>query len=381
MEMNKKRRIGFLFPLLKLGGAERLVQDMIRLAPELDLPYEFLVLTLSLKHDQMSALLSNMGCEVVSLNIDMRFDFRAIGRIRSTIRELGLHLLHSHLPRTGILARLALGSQPLVPHVYTEHSLQMTYHPLTRLLNAYTLHWNTVNVAVSEATLLSMQKSSSHLRWAKTRLKLIPNGVDIQRLRNLAVNMPDIREQLGLGNNIFLIGLIGHFRPEKGHVTLLRALRELNSSDLPQVLTIFVGRDDGTEAAVRHQVQQLGLEQVVSFLGYRDYIPAILNALDILVMPSTKEGLPVTLLEAMALGKAVIATPAGGIPEVVKHEINGLLVPIGNHEALASAIRNALSSVEIRNALGQAARRTIEECYDVRKMIRAYAEVYASLIG
>ncbi len=369
------RHIVFFIPLLRLGGAERLVLETVRVCRSRHTGLRFTVVTLDARGDQMAAPLAEYGCGVINLRA-RRLDPRAVFRLRATLRAVRPDVLHSHLPRAGVIARLAVGRRPAVPHIYTEHNLQGAYHVLTRRLNARTLHWNTVTVAVSDAVLDDLL-AAAPLLWQSTgRTRMVPNGVDTGALQCQAPTRKAARRALGLDDEAPVVAVVAHFRPDKGHLVLLEALRIM---DRPDLVVLFAGRDDGNERAVRRAVAQQGLQGQVRFLGFRDDVLAVLASLDALVFPSLREGLPVALLEAMALGIPVVATTAGGIPSVIRDAVSGLLCPTNDAAALANCVARALGDRALRTRIGAEGQRVVTSRFELNGMVDRYAELYYEL--
>jgi glycosyltransferase involved in cell wall biosynthesis len=139
---------------------------------------------------------------------------------------------------------------------------------------------------------------------------------------------------------------------------------------------LFAGRDDGLEAATSLHAARLGVSTQVRFLGFRRDVSTVVAAADVLVMPSLREGLPVALLEACAIGTPVVATPAGGIGDVIIDGETGRLVPIGNAAALAAAIGDALADPASARRMASAAAARVAAMFSLEAMVDAYAALY-----
>ena len=174
-----------------------------------------------------------------------------------------------------------------------------------------------------------------------------------------------------------LIGTVGRLAPEKDYATLLRAVAALRRTGLDAELAL-VG-DGAMRRDLEQLASELGIGGRVRFLGYRTNIRALLAAFDVFTLSSLTEGIALTLLEAMAAGKPVVATRAGGNPEVVVEGETGLLVEPGRPEALAEALGRVLSDPALARRLGEAGRRRVETCFAVDRMVQEYVELYATL--
>jgi glycosyltransferase involved in cell wall biosynthesis len=161
----------------------------------------------------------------------------------------------------------------------------------------------------------------------------------------------------------------------KGHSVLLDAI-----SGVPDVTLVLVG-DGPEDAALRRQAQRLDIVERVVFLGFRTDIPELLSSCDLFVLPSMLEGLPLSILEAMAAGRAVVATTVGGIPEAVENGITGVLVPPRDPSALAKAIRNLLADPLLASRMGAAGKARVNQHFSVTAMTQRVAQTYLEVLG
>lgn len=208
------------------------------------------------------------------------------------------------------------------------------------------------------------------LRAFGLRADVVYNGIDIQPFSN---SSSDLRRSMNWCSRA-VIGAIGRLAPQKGLQYLLRAAPEV-LREIPNALFVLAG--DGPERnALETTARQLGIRSSVCFLGVREDIPELLSSMDVVVIPSVFEGLPMTLLEAMAAGRAVVASSVGGIPNVIQERMNGLLLPPGDVNGLTAALCGLLKDRELRVALGQKARETIGARFSAASMAERYLKVY-----
>lgn len=172
-------------------------------------------------------------------------------------------------------------------------------------------------------------------------------------------------------------GTAGRLVPVKNHRALLDALQRLQQRGITPML--LVAGDGPLRDGIAQQAAALGLERQVRLLGHRPDIETVLAALDVFVLPSASEGLPNTVLEAMASGVPVVATHVGGVDELVEHGETGLLTPPGATGALARAIEDLLRDPARRAAMAAAARRRARAEFDLDAMIRTYEALYLDL--
>jgi glycosyltransferase involved in cell wall biosynthesis len=187
-----------------------------------------------------------------------------------------------------------------------------------------------------------------------------------------------IRRELGIGNNQRIIGTVARLDPIKNHACLIRAMKTL-ATQLPGVVLLIIG-DGPLKGDLERLVGDLGLQNRIMFLGERTDIAELLAALDVFVLPSFSEGLSLTLIEACAAGRPMVATDVGGNREIVEHGINGLLVPSDNSEVLATAIFALLTDEGQAKRMGEAGRRRFEENFTLEKMVSTYQHLYNSCL-
>jgi len=203
---------------------------------------------------------------------------------------------------------------------------------------------------------------------------VIYNGVDVDALRDAAAepapaSMPRERP---------LVGVVARLEPVKGVAQFVRAIAEL-AVDHPEARSVVVGSGP-QERTLRDLAAELRLEDRIAWLGTVSPAAPVLDALDVVVMPSLSEGLPLVPLEAMALARPVVATEVGGLPEVVVDGETGLLVAPRDHMALARAVGALLSDPARARALGEAGLRRVETEFTVERMVAGYLALYERLL-
>ena len=211
------------------------------------------------------------------------------------------------------------------------------------------------------------------------RVISIPTGVDLETFQ---VGKYDDRLKIHLSTNQddVLIGTIAFFRSYKGLTYLLDSVKMVVGR-LPHVKFVFVG--DGPDyALIVKRRDELGLRENVVLTGFREDVPNLLASMDIFVLASTSaEGVPQSMTQAMAMGKAVIATHVGSVSEIVKHEKTGLLVASKNAEALAQAMCRLATNRELRHQLGQSARAYVEQSYSFVRTLAQTEAVYEEFLN
>ncbi len=226
---------------------------------------------------------------------------------------------------------------------------------------------------------------------SQDKIRLIYNGVDINKFDSERFNCVVSKEKLGISENQKVITAIGQIYPRKGISFFIKALKipELNEGilqgKLSKVKFFIVGEDPTPNqhnlTLLKSLVSEMNLENVVDFLGYRIDIPEILAATDIFVLPSLEEPFGRVLIEAMAMKLPVIATNVGGIPEIIEEGKNGFLVPAQNPTALAEKLLILLKDDKMRQEFGLTGRRIVEEKFTLEKHVEQIENIYKSKVS
>ena len=299
----------------------------------------------------------------------------AIASVARALRVAAASIVHTHALPAGVLGRLAalVAGARRVHHWHTMRRLRGWTALKERLLNACT----DKIVCCADAVRRGLVDGG----WASAdRCSVVYNGVPAAEFDAPLQQRASVRERWGLTERGLAIGTIASLVPEKGHRVLL--------DGIPGVLArypsaVFVWAGEGRQAAeLRREVAARGLDGAVRFLGHVDDVPALLSALDLVVLPSTeREGFPLALTEAAMAGRPAIASRLGGIPEIIEDRRTGLLVPPRDAPALAGAIVELLSDAELRNRLGEAARMRARERFTSEAMVDQVLAIYRAVLG
>lgn len=361
-----------LIKSLGLGGAENLLLEAAR-HPSPQVRYSFGYF-LPWK-DALVAPLRETGAEVTC------FPARTAAGILARAPALARHLrarrvdlLHCHLPLSGVAGRLA-GRLAGVPVVYTEHNLLERYHPLTRAANLATWRLQRRVVAVSAEVAASIAGRAG----GAVPVQVVTNGVPVDRLRHDQAAAAALRRELGIPAEAPVVGQVAVFRRQKRLDLWLEAAREIHRQ-VPESRFLLVG-DGPLRAEVESWVAASGLGGAVHRVGLQPDVVPYLSAIDLLMISSDFEGLPLVLLEAMALERPVVSTAVGGIAEVVVDGETGVLVPPGDAAGLARAATDLLRQPLRRRAMGEAARQRVERAFGTRRMLAELERLYGRVVG
>ena len=370
----RRGSVGVMQVVLSLspGGTERLVIDICRrLGPE------FVVSVCCLDGEgAWAGELRDRGIEVVALN--RRAGFRPeIGRqIARLAAQRRVSLLHCHQYSPFVYGRLAKYWQPQLKLVYTEHGRLSDAPPSWKrqLVNPLLSRFDGPIVAVSG----ELRQYLIDSRFPRKRVAVIHNGIDAAELPAPG-DRRRARAKLDLDDDALVVATVARLDPVKDFQSLLEAFA-LVRQVVPRARLLVVG--DGSERAeLETRAARPDLAGAVNFLGLRSDVRAILPAADLYVNSSISEGVSITILEAMAAGVPVVATSAGGTPEVLAEGGAGVLVPVRNPFRLAQAIIALAADPAARARLATLGRRRVESSFTIQRMVAEYAQLYHRLFG
>ena len=223
---------------------------------------------------------------------------------------------------------------------------------------------------------VSLEIQQSLHQWCRSTrfpVSVIPNGITAEAFRGRSHREP-VRRMLGCKPHNFVIGIVARLAEEKDHQTLLKAFQQLNQ-ERPETRLVIIG-----DGPLREPLEQLaangGTAPSIRFLGERHDIPHLLSGLDVFALSSRTEGLPMTVLEAMAAGLPIVASQVGGVPAAVENGVTGWLVPAGAPLALAQALKFVAQDKHAAHEMGQAGRKKLEREFSVSHTAARYEEVY-----
>jgi glycosyltransferase involved in cell wall biosynthesis len=296
------------------------------------------------------------------------------GRLRALVRREGIGLVHVHSPVAAAGVRAVAGRRTRV--VYTEHNLWDRYHPATWAANLATFPRNDHVFAVSETVRQSIRYPGPLRLLPMPPLETLHHGLDPAALP--IPGRDGVRAELGIPEDAPVVGSVANFKAAKDHATLLRAAAQVRQA-IPSVRFVLVGQGP-LEAETRRLAGQLGLDQTVLFAGFRTDATRLMAGFDAFALSSTYEGLPIALIEAMAVGCPAVVTRVGGTPEVVTDGVHGFLVPPRDPAALAAGLTRLLGDRALRDGLGEAAAARAQD-FDIRTAVRRMEQVYARLLA
>ncbi|MBI3087370.1 MAG: glycosyltransferase family 4 protein [Candidatus Omnitrophica bacterium] len=370
----RRLRLMLVISSSELGGAERVVQllcrslDVERFAPAVVCP----------PSAAMERIAGERGMAYWPLAFPVPVRWRAVRQLARLIREHRPDIIHTHLILADLYGMLAcrIARGPVwVSTIHGPNYLLPWGSPLERA-QRWCLGWfyralyqACDGVATCSEAVKQAVSSGLGIRVAPSKTTVIHNGIALQPF-SAALNGASRRAARPT------VVCVSNFAPFKGHEVLVEALRRLTSPN--PVRCLMVG-DGPTRGRIERAVQAAGLSQAVEFLGFRDDVPAILREADAVVLPSHWEPFGLVILEAMAAGVPVVATAAGGVPEIVTDGETGLLVPPGDARAMAQAVARVLSEEPLRQRLVAQAAELVRTRFTAEAMARAYERWYEHL--
>lgn len=309
-------------------------------------------------------------------------DLRSLIFLVRFFRRFRPHIVHTHTAKAGAIGRLAarLTRVPLVVHTYHGHVFHGYFsRPMTAgfLAIERTLARSTSRLlTVSDSVKRELER---YRIGAPGQVAVLPLGLDLGRFLDAESHAGALRRELGVDDRRPLIGIVARLVPIKRHEDFIAAAARV-AARIPEALCLVVG-DGERRAELEALVRRHGLEERVRFLGWRRDLDRLYADLDVVVLTSANEGSPVSLIEAMAAGRAVVATAVGGVPDLVEHGVSGLLGPPGDPASTAEAIVTLLGDPERRRAMGEAGRKRVRDAYGVDRLLSDMERLYAELLS
>ena len=361
---------------LEIGGAERLAFSLVRRLSE---EFRFCFFCL----DRGGAMLQQVrdaGYEATVAERSGSFDLSLARQLRSFSKQQSADLLHAHQYTPFFYSMLSRLGGRTPPILFTEHG---RFHPDSRdgrrvALNRLLLRRDDRLVAVGESVRQALVDFEGMTR---DRIEVLYNGVGLEPFlerspERRAAARQELREELSIDQQTKIAIVVARLDPIKDHATAIAAITRARNAR-PDLHLVLVG--DGPS---RGALEQLSEDKpFVHLLGEREDIANLLHASDLQLLTSVSEGIPLCLIEGMAAGLPVAATSVGGIPEVIAHERQGILVGVSDVEALARAIERMTDDSALAEQLGTAGRERSMQEFSLETMAERYAETYRQMLA
>ena len=352
------------------GGAEKILVQVAH-----GLRDEFEPTGVVLQQGWTSGELEKLDIPVVHFPLVRSFDISWVRRMVRYIREHDISLIHAH--------EFTSNSYSVIAARITNTPIICTVHGKNYYPDRYYRRFAYRRVAGLADEFIAVSNDlkefvCGHINIPPARISVVHNGIDTRVFDNRLHDHKAARGKLDIPSSAYVIIVVAALFEMKGHKDLITALAGM-AREKPDLFVLFVGDGD-----YRQELQKLaaesGLREVIRFLGFRSDIPEMLSVSDLFVLPSYSEGLPVSVLEAMAAGVPVIATDVGGLREVVRDGENAYLVPPAVPSVLAGKITFCMSNRTVTKCIADQARKDVVESFDIKTMLSSYRNLYWRLL-
>ena len=340
--------------MLAIGATDRDVFDMAVVCPA-DGALMPTVRELGLEWLPIDSLESRFTWNPLSLGRYCLSVAKVKNRFGEIVRRVQPDLIHANSVRAGIVASLATSGMN-IPVVWHIRDL-LRRHPISSLIRRYAYgSKHTHLLAITQATADAFKGGSK----SEKSIEVLLNAIDVQRFKFDQNVRSEMRRKFEIGKDQLVVGIVGQVTPWKGQLGLIRAFRQVAVA-APDALLLIVGsplfnKDKLYQEKLVSETTRLGLDERVRFLGQQENVQHVMQAFDLLVLNSWAEPFGLVIVEGMALGLPVLATNAGGVPEILKHGESGWLTPPKDDGALAGSIGTLLRNGGVRSRIGQRAK-------------------------
>lgn len=359
----------------EIGGGE---SHMLTLLSKLD-RNRFEPIVIALSDGEMINRLNVMGIKNYVVNSRLPFNFLVWKKMRKILEENSIDVIHTHGARA--LSNIIYPASALkIPVVHTVHGWSFhDYLPAwkrkLRIKGEKFLTGKTkMNIVVSESN-----KKIGIKEFGEFSCRVVNNGVDLE-IYNRQGKGGSIRKEFNIPERALLVSFVARFIHDKNPLPLIRAFKRAQQNH-PDMYMLMVG-DGPARAEAMKFAEELAISSHVLFPGFRSDVPPILAASDIFCLPSIKEGLPVSLIEAMAMGNAAVATAVQGCTDVVTDGVDGLLVKMEELESgLSNALQRLADDPELLQHLATEGRKIVEKRFDAITMTHHIENIYLELLS
>jgi glycosyltransferase involved in cell wall biosynthesis len=318
------------------------------------------------------------GFTVAELGRRPGFDLRCVWRLARFCRQQGVGLIHAHQYGPFFYASLASRLAGRIPVLFTEHGRDVPDYrrPKRVFANRLLLRRRDRVVAVGHCVRDALVHNEG---IAPDRIEVVYNGIELEQFAAVKSDSAPLRAELEMTSRHLMIVQVARLNRLKDHATGIRAMAEL-ARDFPDARLVLVG--DGEERPkLEALVAALGLKNIVLFAGLQRDVAGWLAAADVFLLTSISEGIPLTLLEAMAASLPCVSTRVGGVPEVIVDGETGFLAEASNPASVAACLRALLTDAELRRRMGVAGKERAWAEFDARAMHRDYNRIFSEMLG
>jgi L-malate glycosyltransferase len=365
----QKIKVLHIIKSLGRGGAEMLLPETLNIHDKEK--FEFHYIYFLPWKDQMVRDIEKNGGKVTCLSSKNNFELLGkAGQILKYCKAHKIDLIHCHLPWAGFVGRIVFFKSK-IPVVYTEHNMQERYHKITKVINNYSFNYQTLAIGVSNDVSNSIKSNIN----PKIPVKTLLNGVNTKKF--IRRGESDVRRELNIPEDAIVIGNVAVFRFQKRIKEWLNVFHEL-SKQHSNLYGIIVGAGP-LENEINEELERLNLQNRVFLPGLIEEVRPYFEAMNIFMMSSSFEGLPIALLEAMSMECAVVSTDAGGIKEVIRQDVDGLICKSDEWKNLVPLVGKLLEDSKKLEGLGKASRKRVLDKFSLKVMVHQLELYYNQL--
>ncbi len=356
---------------MRIGGTEQVIKNLVENADTEH--FDNSILCIESPLGPFAGELLAKGIVITALSRTPGFDCKLIKQIRTYIKKNNIDILHCHQYTPwvyGVLAAVMTKTKV----IFTEHG---RFYPDSstwkrKLINPWLHRITTSTTAISGATKDAL---AIYENIPSADIKVIYNGITPLKVDQQQAEQ--LRRKLGIGKNTLCLGTIARLDPIKNHPMMLRAFKQILNKKIDAKLLI-VG-DGDMRKTITNLISELALEQHVIMTGYQAKPHHHLALMDIYLLSSLSEGTSMTLLEAMSIGKPCVVTNAGGNPEIIEHQVNGLITANDDANAFAEAIAYIASDQKLKEDMAVQSRQRFERRFSANSMIHQFQTLYQKI--
>lgn len=381
--MNEKIKI--LFVTKSTGGVAEYVHQLVRGMDKSQ--FDITVACLSENGPEFAALLSaypdikTFSLAMNRYDVDLISDLQVLFALSRHLKNEKYNIIHAHASKPGFITRMAAWGTG-VPVLYSPHCF--AFHDgagfLKSRLTAF-LEFLAAKFLTEKIVFVADGEKDLALRYSVGKVEsmvTIYTGIDTERFSTV-LDTDLVRLSLGVSVDVFLVGAVGRMSKQKAPLDFVRMAKILNRNN-PSIHFIWIGNGP-LLSDVENMVKELSLSEVFHMPGHRSDVPEILRTLDCFVLASKWEGFPIVLLEAMAAGAPIISTNIAGSNEAVRNNIDGWLVPAGDLEAMAEAVKDLINSPEKKVEFCNNARKRVEQNFQTQLMLDKLQNLYKTTVN
>ena len=322
--------------------------------------------------------------------INIFFDILAFIKLYWILKKEKPDIVHTHTSKAGILGRwvsfiLRTTNYKLrtIKIVHTPHG-HVFYGYFNPIITRFFIILEKITAYITDYIIsLTIKEKEENIKYGigkKSKIVPIYSGIDKEKLKEIKLNKEEKKKELGISGEKIIIGTAGRLEKVKGYTFLIKAAKIVIETILGKDILFLIAGDGSLKEKLKQESISLGISEKIMFLGWRKDVFEIINTFDIFVLPSLNEGMGRVLLEAMLLGKPIIASDTGGIPELVEDGINGFLFPTGDYKKLAEKIIFLIKNPAVAKEMEKKGKEKAEkEEFSLAGMVKRIENLYEKL--